>query len=121
MYTNWRNRTLTAALLVLTTARLASAQADAGARGAGRAGAFVAVSDDASAVYWNPAGVATGSLVSVVLDAGRFRLGSSLPQTAQNEEDTGAVVAFSATAIGLAYYRLGTYGIRAAEPAVTGP
>ena len=121
MYTNIRNRTLIAALLALTTARLASAQADVGARGAGMAGAFVAVADDASAVYWNPAGVATGSLVSVVLDAGRFRLGSTQPQTARNEEDTGAIVAFSATAIGLAYYRLGSYGIDAAEPAVIDP
>ena len=121
MSTNIRNRTLIAALLALTTARAAHAQADVGARGAGMAGAFVAVADDASAVYWNPAGVATGSLVSVVLDAGRFRLGSTLPQTARNEEDTGAVVALSATAIGLAYYRLGTYGIDAAEPAVIGP
>jgi hypothetical protein len=83
------------------------------------AGAFVAVADDASAVYWNPAGVATGSIVSVVLDAGRFRLGSTVSQSAQNEEDTGAIVAMSATAIGLAYYRLGTYGI-GAEPAVMG-
>ena len=36
----------------------------------GMAGAFVAVADDATAVYWIPAGVGTGSIVSVVLDAG---------------------------------------------------
>jgi len=120
MSTNMRNRTLIAALLALTTARVALAQSDVGARASGMAGAFVAVADDASAVYWNPAGVATGSIVSVVLDAGRFRLGSTAPQSTQNEEDTGAIVAMSATAIGLAYYRLGTYGNGAAEPAVTG-
>ena len=121
MSTNLRNRTLIAAVLALTTARFASAQSDVGARASGMAGAFVAVADDASAVYWNPAGVATGSIVSVVLDAGRFRLGSTVPQSIQNEEDTGAIVALSATAIGLAYYRLGTYGIGAAEAAVMGP
>ena len=121
MSTNLRNRTLIAAVLALTMARLASAQSDVGTRASGMAGAFVAVADDATAVYWNPAGVATGSLVSVVLDAGRFRLGSTRSQSAQNEEDTGAIVALSATAIGLAYYRLGTYGNGAAEAAVMGP
>ena len=121
MSTNIRNRTLIAAVLALTMARSASAQSDVGARASGMAGAFVALADDASAVYWNPAGVATGSIVSVVLDAGRFRLGSTGSQSAQNEEDTGAIVALSATAIGLAYYRLGTYGNGAAEAAVMGP
>ncbi len=32
-----------------------------GVRAEGMGGAFVAVADDASAVYWNPAGIATGS------------------------------------------------------------
>jgi hypothetical protein len=85
------------------------------------AGAFVAVADDATAVYWNPAGVATGSLVSVVLDAGRFRLGSSRLQSTEAEEDTSAIVALSATAFGLAYYRTGTYATQAAEAAVSEP
>ena len=86
------------------------------------AGAFVAVADDATAVYWNPAGVGTGAIVSAVFDAGRFQMGSSERQETATEEDTGAVVAFSATAFGFAYYRLGTYGTAtAAEPAVSSP
>ena len=32
------------------------------------AGAFVAVADDASAAYWNPAGFAAGSFFSLVID-----------------------------------------------------
>jgi hypothetical protein len=119
MFTNFRNRSLIAAVLTLAMARIASAQGDVGTRAAGMAGAFVAVADDATAVYWNPAGVGTGSLVSLVLDAGRFRLGSA--SQAVPNEDTGAIVALSATAFGLAYYRLGTYGISTAEPAGMSP
>jgi hypothetical protein len=36
-----------------------------GARGTGLGGAFTAVADDATAFYWNPAGVARGSFVRV--------------------------------------------------------
>ena len=114
MLTKLCNRTLIAGVLTLAMARVAAAQGDVGTRASGMAGAFVAVADDATAVYWNPAGVGTGSLVSVVLDAGRFRLGSAPSEGIQNE-DTGAIVALSATAIGLAYYRVGTYGTPGAE------
>ena len=36
----------------------------------GMGGAFVAVADDASAPYWNPAGIATGALVAVGISTG---------------------------------------------------
>jgi hypothetical protein len=55
------------------------------------------------------------------LDAGRFRLGSPVSQGIPSEEDTGAIVALSATAVGLAYYRLGSYGISTVEPAGMSP
>jgi hypothetical protein len=119
MFTNTRNPALIAAVLTLALAELAYAQGPVGTRASGMAGAFVAVADDATAVYWNPAGVATGSIVSVVLDAGRFQLGASRLQSAEDQEDTSAMVALSATSFGLAYYRLGTY-VTSAEPAVSG-
>jgi hypothetical protein len=121
MSKNLRKPALIAAVLALVAAPTANAQSQVGTRASGMAGAFVAVADDATAVYWNPAGVATGSFVSVVLDAGRFQLGASGPQAVEKQQDTGAIVALSATAIGLAYYRLGTYGNGAAEPAASGP
>jgi hypothetical protein len=115
-----RNAALITAVLTLSTVQPALAQV--GTRAAGMAGAFVAVADDATAVYWNPAGVGTGPFVSAVFDAGRFRTGSSERQRVAAEEDTSAVVAISATAVGLAYYRLGSYGTaRAAEAAALTP
>jgi hypothetical protein len=84
------------------------------------AGAYVGVADDATAVYWNPAGVATGTLVSVVIGGGAQTVARGA-QLAADQQDTAAVVAISATALGIAYYRLGTYGTRASDPAVVSP
>jgi hypothetical protein len=103
---------------------VASAQSPIGSRAEGMAGAFVAVADDASAVYWNPAGIATGSLVSAVISFGQVSQPVANPvnsaQPSANQRDSGGIVALSATAIGGAYYRLTTYGSGAAEPAVAG-
>jgi len=41
-----------------------------GTRADGMGGAFVAVADDASAGYWNPAGIATGATVDLQVSAG---------------------------------------------------
>lgn len=68
-----------------------------GVRAQGMAGAFTAVADDATASWWNPAGLAGGSYFSSVLEYGR------LP----NPPDTsvgGVSIAFPA--LGLSYYRL---------------
>lgn len=74
-----------------------------GARAQGM-GAFVAVADDASAVYWNPAGLASGSYFSLVLDRAEAE---ALP----SDETRGGtrsswLLALSAPALGLSYYRL---------------
>ena len=104
----------------LVSAELSFAQSPVGTRAEGMAGAFVGVADDASAVYWNPAGIAGGPIVSAVLS---FGLGPELPETAQTlggQQDKRGIVAFSATAVGLAFYRVTAYGSSVDEPAVTG-
>lgn len=121
MLTKIRKRALLAAVLTLLTAPRAWPQSTVGSRAAGMAGAFVAVADDATAVYWNPAGIATGSFVSAVIDFGRGERAPKSPQTAAGQKDTVAFVGVSATAIGLAYFRLETYGTSTAEPVVTAP
>ena len=53
-----------------------------GARAEGMGGAFVAVADDASAVYWNPAGIATGATFDLQVSTGRDStvfVGAALP------------------------------------------
>ena len=76
-----------------------------GTRAAGMGGAFVAVADDATAVYWNPAGLALGgSYFSLVLD------GSQAEAETENAGPAGrrsaGIIALSTLPLGLSYYRL---------------
>jgi hypothetical protein len=99
---------------------IAEAQAPLGARAAGLAGAFVGVADDASAVYWNPAGLATGAIVSVLVSFGDGETVQDDLQAPAAERLTGTMVAFSLPPVGLAYYRIGAYGTTIDPPAVNG-
>ena len=105
----------------LAMAAPAGAQAPLGARAAGLAGAFVGMADDASAVYWNPAGLATGAIVSGIVNFSDEITAPDDPQTAAGERHAGTIVAFSLPPVGLAYFRHGVYGTGAATPAVTSP
>lgn len=61
------------------------------------AGAFTAVADDASAVYWNPAGLATGSFFSLVLDYNDVHN--------RTDQGSGTLLALGTPPLGLTYYR----------------
>lgn len=69
-------------------------------------GAFVAVADDASAAWWNPAGLASGAFFNVLLEKGRL----SEPKEADGSTPAyrNNVTGFSAAfpSLGLSYYRL---------------
>jgi hypothetical protein len=75
-----------------------------GTRADSMGGAFVAVADDASAAYWNPAGFATGSFFSMVIDriTAKVDPGGNLGAGSQS----GLFVGLGLPAIGLSYYRL---------------
>jgi hypothetical protein len=76
----------------------------AGTRAAGMGGAFVGVADDATAIYWNPAGLAAGSYFSLVLDG---RTGEMTPDQARQGSDNSAFfMGLAMPALGLGYYRL---------------
>jgi hypothetical protein len=77
-----------------------------GTRAQGMAGAFVAVADDATAAWWNPAGLATGAVFSTVLE--QVRLGEpSEPANGGPAWRTRARgFAASFPALALSHYRL---------------
>src|SRR5947208_12622874 len=110
-------RRIAAAVVLLGCATGARAQTfeAVGTRAAGMGGAFVAVADDASAAYWNPAGFATGSYFSLVLDRNSAEVNP--PGDGAASSRSGFLLALGMPALGLSYYRLRSVGVRPA-PAV---
>jgi hypothetical protein len=68
-----------------------------GIRAQGMGGAFVAIADDASATWWNPAGLASGAYLNALLETGRG-LDPSRPGASG--------IALALPSMGLSYYRL---------------
>ena len=97
---------LVAALLVRASPAHAQLFESVGTRAQGMGGAFVAVADDASAGWWNPAGLAAGAYFNTIFEKGRLSQPDQ-PQTLDQALRTGTsgfTVAFPA--LGLGYYRL---------------
>ena len=88
-----------AAAMICALPSLASAQLfeTIGIRAQGMAGAFVAVADDSSATWWNPAGLASGAFFSGIVERGNAR--SPL-------DDAALGVSLVVPSLGLSYYRL---------------
>ena len=102
--TRFSGRASGLALVFLLTADPASAQT-LGARAAGLAEAFVAVADDATSIYWNPAGMATGSYLSFVVDFGAGELDDETGADAAAGRSRSRFIGATMPALGLAYYR----------------
>ena len=94
-------------LLSLAIPRGVSAQAfeSIGIRAQGMGGAYVAVADDATATWWNPAGLATGAYFSALVEYDK-------PRTPQGASIKGLALGFPA--LGLSYYRLPINQMRSA-------
>ncbi len=89
-------------------ASAASAQTfeNVGVRAQGLGGAFVAVADDATASWWNPAGLASGAYLSAVLERGRTTEPSDPSALGPARRATSGDFAIAFPALGLSYYRL---------------
>ncbi len=97
-----------ALLLVPILAPAARAQAPdvVGLRAQGMGGAFVAVADDATAVYWNPAALAKGALLSAVVEGlDRRDNPSRRPAGPAATRRSELFVGVGVPSLGLAYYR----------------
>ena len=94
---------LVAVLGLATSARAQSFEA-VGTRAAGMGGAFVAVADDATAAYWNPAGFALGNMFSLVVDRGKSQSDPAVPEGARKA--SSFMFAMGMPAMGLSYYQL---------------
>lgn len=84
----------------------------AGLRAMGMGGAFVAVANDSSATWWNPAGLATGPFLDIALARASGESGDALPASR-----TGLwSFSLGTPPLGVSYYRLRITDIRAASP-----
>ena len=79
----------------------AQSEPPVGVRATGMGGAFVAVADDASAVFWNPAGLAAGSYFSLVVDNNRLE---TADDSAFPHRRSAFSLALAMPALGLSYF-----------------
>ena len=82
-----------------------------GVRALGMGGAFVAVADDATANYWNPAGL-TNVLSSGVLETQRIETRFGLdPTLREGTRDHTTFASLAGPTVGLSYYRLRSWQV----------
>jgi hypothetical protein len=110
----WR-RLVGVVLLFLAPTVTADAQIveAVGSRALGMGGAFVAVANDSSATWWNPAALAAGPFVDVGWGRNLFEVTERLPAW----RDKTSWFALGTPSIGLSYYRLRITDIQPRDPA----
>ena len=96
---------LGAALSLIAAPAAAQRYEAVGTRAHGMAGAFVAVTDDASATWWNPAGLATGAYFSALFERLEETDPADAPAVGPASERRTSGFAIAYPALGLSYYR----------------
>jgi hypothetical protein len=102
---------------VLAAPRPADAQAieTVGTRALGMGGAFVAVANDSTTTWWNPAGLAAGPFADVTVSGGRAPDG--MPSGSAARASTWGL-AIATPVLGASYYRLRITDIDPVDPIV---
>jgi hypothetical protein len=95
-----------ACLLLYASDARAQIYESIGTRAQGMAGAFVAVADDATATWWNPAGLATGAYFSAIYERGQLDDPGDAPGAGPARRDLSSGFALTVPSLGLSYYRL---------------
>ena len=108
MRTALPGRSLLAALCVVLSPAVAGAQMyeTVGTRAQGMAGAFVAVADDATATWWNPAGIASGALLALSIEHSALQAPAGEVTIGPGWESGVNGFALTVPSLGLSYYRL---------------
>jgi len=116
-------RAACAAALLLAVANPAAAQLyeSVGTRAKGMGGAFVAVADDATATWWNPAGIATGATLSALYERGQETEPAHPSDQGPASRLKPNAFAVAYPALGLSYYRLRISEIAAISPTAPPP
>jgi hypothetical protein len=116
-------RAACAAAFLLAIAPPAAAQLyeSVGTRAKGMAGAFVAVADDATATWWNPAGIATGATLSALYERGEETQPADPLDQGPASRLKPSAFAVAYPALGLSYYRLRISEIAAISPTAPPP
>jgi len=83
-----------------------------GTRAQGMGGAFVAVADDASATWWNPAGLASGAYFSSIIERASTDDPGTPAAGGPARRDTSSGVAITVPSLGLSYYHLTVAEVR---------
>ncbi len=97
-----------AVLIIVLSALPAGAQIfeSVGTRAQGMAGAFVAVADDATATWWNPAGLATGSYFSLIVEKGETTEPAEPPEAGPAWRSGASGFALAVPSMGVSLYTL---------------
>jgi hypothetical protein len=92
-----------------------------GTRAQGMAGAFVAVADDATATWWNPAGLASGSYASVVFEQSETTDPELFPPGGPAARGGATGFAMVLPSLGVSYYRLRVNELHPISPTAAEP
>lgn len=103
--------------LLLSVPGTAQTLESAGSRAPGMGGAFVAVANDSSAAWWNPAGLAAGPFLDLALS---WNLVESVPDAAPAWRTGLSSFALGTPPAGVSYYRFRLTGIAPIGTTATG-